>query len=79
MTCNSYKIIECWSIIFFICVYLDAYFGLARLCFCVLYPSLRFSKCFVDQIGVEARKAIHIGDDEKADRDGANAVGIDCW
>jgi len=40
---------------------------------------LRFSKCFVDQIGVEARKAIHIGDDEKADRDGANAVGIDCW
>lgn len=34
---------------------------------------------FVDQISVEARRAIHVGDDQKADKAGANAVGIDCW
>ena len=33
----------------------------------------------VDQISVDARKAVHVGDDEKADKAGANAVGIDCW
>lgn len=32
-----------------------------------------------DQIGVDADKAIHVGDDEQADKGGANAVGIDCW
>lgn len=32
-----------------------------------------------DQTNVEARKAVHIGDDEKYDKDGANAVGIHCW
>jgi len=26
-----------------------------------------------------AGKALHIGDDQKADKFGANAVGIDCW
>ena len=32
-----------------------------------------------DQINVEARKAVHVGDDVKADRVGANTFGIDCW
>ncbi|PWA77474.1 haloacid dehalogenase-like hydrolase domain-containing protein [Artemisia annua] len=32
-----------------------------------------------DQINVEAATAIHVGDDEKADKLGANAVGINCW
>ncbi|KAG8475655.1 hypothetical protein CXB51_032609 [Gossypium anomalum] len=33
----------------------------------------------VDQIDVEADKVVHVGDDLKADKVGANAVGIDCW
>lgn len=33
----------------------------------------------IDQIGVDADRAVHVGDDEQADRTGANAVGIDCW
>lgn len=28
---------------------------------------------------MEAGRAVHIGDDEKADRGGANAMGVDCW
>lgn len=28
---------------------------------------------------VEASKAVHVGDDKKADKAGANAVGINCW
>ncbi|ONK73913.1 uncharacterized protein A4U43_C03F870 [Asparagus officinalis] len=42
-------------------------------------PRRDIFKSALDQIGVEAGKAVHIGDDEKADRDGANAFGIDCW
>lgn len=34
---------------------------------------------FLDQVNVEACKALHIGDDKKADKMGANNVGIDCW
>lgn len=34
---------------------------------------------FVDQIKVDASKAVHVGDDKKADKAGANAVGIECW
>ena len=33
----------------------------------------------VDQIGVEAGKAVHVGDDQEADNVGASAFGIDCW
>ena len=33
----------------------------------------------VDLISVEARRAVHVGDDQKSDKEGANAVGIDCW
>ncbi|KAJ6837086.1 uncharacterized protein M6B38_324070 [Iris pallida] len=41
-------------------------------------PSAEIFKTALDQIGLEASKAVHVGDDEKADRDGANAIGIDC-
>lgn len=30
-------------------------------------------------MSIHASKAVHIGDDEKADKEGASAVGIDCW
>ncbi|KAI0499207.1 hypothetical protein KFK09_020110 [Dendrobium nobile] len=33
----------------------------------------------LDQIGIEAGKVVHVGDDQKADKVGANSVGIDCW
>lgn len=33
----------------------------------------------LDKVNVEASKAVHVGDDLKADKDGANAIGIDCW
>lgn len=33
----------------------------------------------VDQVSVKACKAVHVGDDQKADKEGANAIGIDCW
>ena len=42
------------------------------------YSTLHFSE-IVDEIGVDAHKAVHVGDDEQADKNGANAVGIDCW
>lgn len=42
-------------------------------------PDARIFKAALDQIGVDADRAVHVGDDEQADRTGANAVGIDCW
>ncbi|KAK8947564.1 hypothetical protein KSP40_PGU016528 [Platanthera guangdongensis] len=33
----------------------------------------------LDHIGIKASKAVHVGDDEKTDKAGANSVGIDCW
>lgn len=33
----------------------------------------------LDQIDVTSDKAVHVGDDLKADKEGANAVGIACW
>lgn len=41
--------------------------------------SLGANVFFVDQLNVEAGKALHIGDDQKADKFGAKAVGIVCW
>jgi len=41
--------------------------------------SLSANVFLVDQLNVKAGKAFHIGDDQKADKFGANAVGIDCW
>jgi FMN phosphatase YigB (HAD superfamily) len=38
-----------------------------------------FNIFLLDQVNVEAGRALHIGDDLKADKLGANAVGIDCW
>ncbi|KAL1355970.1 hypothetical protein HN51_007953 [Arachis hypogaea] len=42
-------------------------------------PDPRIFQAALDQVNVEANKALHIGDDEKADKHGANALGIDCW
>jgi hypothetical protein len=35
--------------------------------------------CLSDQIGVKASRAVHVGDDEPADKAGANAIGLECW
>ncbi|XP_028762092.1 haloacid dehalogenase-like hydrolase domain-containing protein 3 isoform X2 [Neltuma alba] len=42
-------------------------------------PDPRIFEAALDQVEVEASRALHIGDDKKADKLGANAVGIDCW
>lgn len=42
-------------------------------------PDARIFKAALDQTGVGAHRAVHVGDDEDADKMGANAVGIDCW
>ncbi|KAK1415912.1 hypothetical protein QVD17_31700 [Tagetes erecta] len=42
-------------------------------------PDPKIFETALDQINVEAAKAVHVGDDQKADKLGANAVGIDCW
>ncbi|XP_021890605.1 haloacid dehalogenase-like hydrolase domain-containing protein 3 [Carica papaya] len=42
-------------------------------------PYEKIFKAALDQTGVEASKAVHVGDDKKADKAGANAIGIDCW
>ncbi|KAF1890189.1 hypothetical protein Lal_00025522 [Lupinus albus] len=42
-------------------------------------PDPRIFQAALDQVKVEACKALHIGDDEKADKVGASGVGIDCW
>ncbi|KAH1161606.1 hypothetical protein GLYMA_01G046200v4 [Glycine max] len=41
-------------------------------------PDPRIFQAALDEVNVEACKALHIGDDQKADKLGANAVGIDC-
>ncbi|XP_022868575.1 haloacid dehalogenase-like hydrolase domain-containing protein 3 isoform X2 [Olea europaea var. sylvestris] len=42
-------------------------------------PDENIFRAALDQISVDASKAVHVGDDTKADKAGANAVGIDCW
>ncbi|XP_010939514.1 uncharacterized protein [Elaeis guineensis] len=42
-------------------------------------PAAEIFKAALDQLGMEAGKVIHVGDDEKADKNGASAIGIDCW
>uniref|UniRef100_A0A2N9FGC0 Haloacid dehalogenase-like hydrolase domain-containing protein 3 n=1 Tax=Fagus sylvatica TaxID=28930 RepID=A0A2N9FGC0_FAGSY len=42
-------------------------------------PDIKIFKAALDKVNVEACKAIHVGDDQKADKVGANAIGIDCW
>ncbi|XP_072977748.1 uncharacterized protein [Typha angustifolia] len=42
-------------------------------------PAAEIFKIALDQIGVEAGKAVHVGDEEKADKTGANTIGLDCW
>lgn len=42
-------------------------------------PDSKIFETALNQINVEAATAVHVGDDEKADKLGANAVGINCW
>ncbi|GAV66928.1 HAD_2 domain-containing protein, partial [Cephalotus follicularis] len=42
-------------------------------------PDSMIFEAALDQINIEAGKAVHVGDDPKADKMGANAIGIDCW
>uniref|UniRef100_A0A0A9BGS5 Haloacid dehalogenase-like hydrolase family protein n=1 Tax=Arundo donax TaxID=35708 RepID=A0A0A9BGS5_ARUDO len=42
-------------------------------------PTPEIFKIALDQIGVEASQAVHVGDDEAADKAGANAIGLECW
>uniref|UniRef100_A0A0A0LN41 Haloacid dehalogenase-like hydrolase domain-containing protein 3 n=1 Tax=Cucumis sativus TaxID=3659 RepID=A0A0A0LN41_CUCSA len=42
-------------------------------------PDGEIFEAALDQLGVRSDKAVHVGDDQKADKEGANAVGIDCW
>ncbi|KAK9104997.1 hypothetical protein Scep_021841 [Stephania cephalantha] len=42
-------------------------------------PDQMIFKMALEGVGVEAEKAVHVGDDLEADKLGANAVGIDCW
>ncbi|TQD92297.1 hypothetical protein C1H46_022095 [Malus baccata] len=42
-------------------------------------PDAGIFEAALDQVRVDAGKAVHVGDDKIADKDGANAIGIDCW
>lgn len=42
-------------------------------------PDSGIFRAALDEICVKPEKAVHVGDDEKADKFGANAIGIDCW
>ncbi|KAL4197782.1 hypothetical protein AMTRI_Chr04g252850 [Amborella trichopoda] len=42
-------------------------------------PSEQIFKAALEKLCVSADKAVHVGDDPKADKMGANAVGIECW
>lgn len=42
-------------------------------------PDAQIFKAALGQISVDAERAVHVGDDEQADKVGANAVGINCW
>ncbi|XP_048136355.1 uncharacterized protein LOC115755449 isoform X2 [Rhodamnia argentea] len=42
-------------------------------------PDPGIFKSALDQLQVEPNRAVHIGDDEKADKYGAAVVGIECW
>ncbi|KAK8485665.1 hypothetical protein V6N13_029475 [Hibiscus sabdariffa] len=42
-------------------------------------PDARIFKAALDQTDMKADKVVHVGDNLKADKVGANAVGIDCW
>ncbi|CAI9105882.1 OLC1v1004904C1 [Oldenlandia corymbosa var. corymbosa] len=42
-------------------------------------PDPKIFTAALDMLSVEATRAVHVGDDLKADKEGANTVGIDCW
>ncbi|KAB2624562.1 haloacid dehalogenase-like hydrolase domain-containing protein 3 [Pyrus ussuriensis x Pyrus communis] len=42
-------------------------------------PDAGIFEAALDQVRVDAGKAVNVGDDKIAGKDGANAIGIDCW
>lgn len=42
-------------------------------------PDAQIFNAALDKVNVAAGRAVHVGDDEVADKIGAEAVGIDCW
>ncbi|RZC60824.1 hypothetical protein C5167_022565 [Papaver somniferum] len=42
-------------------------------------PDTEIFKAALEGVGVEAAKAVHVGDDHDADKVGANTAGVDCW
>ncbi|XP_051148706.1 uncharacterized protein LOC127263638 [Andrographis paniculata] len=42
-------------------------------------PDEKIFKAALDKISIDAGRAVHVGDDAKTDKAGANAVGIECW
>ncbi|KAL9257669.1 Haloacid dehalogenase-like hydrolase domain-containing protein [Drosera capensis] len=42
-------------------------------------PDAMIFKAALDQMRVSAENAVHVGDDQEADKVGANAIGIECW
>ncbi|CAM8979980.1 hypothetical protein QQ045_000684 [Rhodiola kirilowii] len=42
-------------------------------------PDAEIFTAALDAVNVEASRAVHVGDDQAADKEGANAIGIDCW
>ncbi|CAN0925983.1 Haloacid dehalogenase-like hydrolase domain-containing protein 3 [Linum grandiflorum] len=42
-------------------------------------PDSKIYHAALDEVKVEPGRAVHVGDDLKADKDGANAIGMDCW
>ncbi|CAL1370619.1 unnamed protein product [Linum trigynum] len=42
-------------------------------------PDPKIFHAALDEVNVAAGRAVHVGDDFKADKEGANAIGMDCW
>ncbi|CAI9094919.1 OLC1v1030750C1 [Oldenlandia corymbosa var. corymbosa] len=42
-------------------------------------PDPKIFTAALDMLSVEATRGLHVGDDLKADKEGANADGMDCW
>ncbi|CAN1861100.1 Haloacid dehalogenase-like hydrolase domain-containing protein 3 [Linum perenne] len=63
-----------------LCIYYNA----AASCFCRLAIAMILinfpGSCLLkDEVNVEPSRAVHVGDDLEADKDGANAIGMACW
>ncbi|CAN1357291.1 Haloacid dehalogenase-like hydrolase domain-containing protein 3 [Linum perenne] len=42
-------------------------------------PDAKIFHAALDEVNVEPSRAVHVGDDLEADKDGANAIGMACW